>query len=339
MAKRNAEKPDLSRSGKHTKGRPGRAPLLIVAGLPDATAKIAAATINNDVETRWYAVAGTFPNNDGEIYARADTITDLMTQACKFAIADAKDKDGIPIPSRIALAYVAAAGSDNLWDGFGHSVWPIPLVHPDRDPNKRHWRFDIHAVNALLALASRSAEAEFAEAMRLRLEARRSDDVLLLPGRNFHLANDQRLATRFRSFMRGELTAPQIEREVRVERFAYERLAEFYNRTGGRGKRFAVDQRELVFAKSHLGQDGGLHDIVAGERLSQALLRRALEGRYRFGTPLQPPGFQHDVQREGGVDLVRERFDCSGKGLIEVSADHANVFANDVVTARLTRKI
>ncbi len=339
VVKRNRNKRESLWAGKHKSGQPGPSPLLVIAGLPKLTALSAAATINNK-EKRWKSVAGVFPNNDSEIYANDSAITDLLVRTCKFAIAGRRDEAGVTIPSRMVVAYVAAEGSDRLWDGFGHSVWPIPLVHPDWAPMKeRHWRFDIHEVNILLKRAIHAAEAETPEEMRLRLEARRTDDVLLLPGSNFHLANHEQLRTRYRAFMRGEISADQIEEEVHVERFAYERLAEFYNRTGGRGKKFAVDQRKLVFAKSQYGQDGAHHDIDPGRQLTQELLRRELEGRFRFGTPLEPPGFQHDVQRELGEPLVRERFDCTINGLVEVSGDHANLFANDVVKGRDVKKV
>jgi hypothetical protein len=339
MAKKNKNQ-NAPVSRKQKRGPPGPSPLLVVAGLPQATAKIAAATVTNNAGTRWRAVAGAFSNNDDAIYGSTGSITDLLFTTCAFATIGAKDADGVTNPSRIAVAYVAAEGSDRLWDGFGHAAWPLPLVKPDWDLTKRqHWRFDIETVNVLLDRALHSAETEFAETTRLRLEARRPEDVLLLPGRNFHLAQDERLAARYRAFVRGELEVGQLEAEVRVERFPYERLAKFYERTGGRGKRFAVDQRGLVFAKSHYGQHGGHHDMGASAQFSQAVLRRELEGRFRFGTPLDPPGFQHDVQREGGAELVRERFDCTDKGPIEVTADHVNVFSNDVVTARYVKKV
>ena len=48
---------------------------------------------------------------------------------------------------------------------------------------------------------------------------------------------------------------------------------------------------------------------------------------------MNPPGFQHDVQWEDGSDMVREVLFCIDRGLVEVSGDHANVFANDKITA------
>jgi hypothetical protein len=321
----------LSRPEK--RGPPGPSPLLVIAGLPEATALPSAATINNDAQSRWRAIASAFPTRDGGFYADPAAILELGRLTCEFAMAGGPDQDGVPTPSRIVVAYVDGEALEQLWEVFGHAVWPVPLQHPDWNwPAGRHWRHEIETVNQLLRRALLEIEAAPAESLRLRLEARRRDDVLLLPGRNFRLGDDQCLIERFRSFMSGQLDVAGIEAGVHVERFAYERLAPFYNRVGGRGQKFAVDVRDLVFAKSHYGQDGGHHAIAAGATITAPLLQRTLEGRYRFGTPLEPAGFQHDVQREGGEQLVDERFDCVTKGEIEVSGDHANVFPSDVVT-------
>ena len=176
-------------------------------------------------------------------------------------------------------------------------------------------------------------EENATDILRRRLEARRAEDVLLLPGRNFHLDPEHRLVERFRLFMSGMIDITGIE-----EKFAYERLAAFYSRMGGRGKRFAIDSRNIVFAKSHYGQDGGQHAIPATTEVTAALLQRTLESRYRFGTPLEPAGFQHDAQREGGVHFDHEPFECVTKGTVKMDGDHVNVFPSDVVTGQVARE-
>lgn len=314
------------------RGAPGPAPLLVIAGLPQATARAAAGTINNDPRARWHAVASPFPRDDREIYRHADAIADLGRQACEFAREGNRDREGIPAPSRIAVAYVLEDGFEELWTVFGHAVWPIPLVHPDRDPAMgRHWRHEIEVVNQVLQRALAALEAGPAEALRLRLEAHRTDEVLLLPGRNFHLEGGERLVERFRAFMSGALEVHDIAAGIRIERFAFDRLEAFYRRCGGNRKKFAVDERDLVFAKSHHGQHGAHHRLAGAADLTPAIVQRTLEARYRFGTPLVPDGFQHDAQREGSR-LRRERFDCVVKGRIPISGSHANVYPSDVVT-------
>ena len=110
------------------------------------------------------------------------------------------------LPSRIAVAYVDEPGFERLWNVFGHAVSPIPLRHPDWTwPKGRHWRHEIETVNGVLRHALAAAEANVAEALRLRLEAHRAEEMVpLLPGRNFHLYPERRLVERFRSFMSGD---------------------------------------------------------------------------------------------------------------------------------------
>lgn len=331
-AKKAAE--DRSRSEK--RGAPGPTPLLVIAGLPEATALAAAATINNDVNLRWRAIATAFTNRDNSIYAEPRPILELGRLACGFAIADAYDADGIPSPSRIAVAYVDTPGFEQLWEVFGHAVWPIPLRHPDWTwPKGRHWRNEIETVIRVMRQELAVIETNIAEEVRLRLEAHRSDDILLLPGRNFQIDPELRLIDRFRAFMSGQIDVAGVEEGVRIEKFPYERLAEFYKRMGGRGKRFALDRRDIVFPKSNYGQDGGQHDIPAGLEITATIVQRALESRYRFGTPLKPAGFQHDAQREGGAQFADEAFHCVNKGVVMMSGDHVNVFPNDVTTGKI----
>ena len=317
------------------RGPPGPSPLLVIAGLPKATAQAAAQTINSNPSSRWRAVSTAFVSRDQNFYDESSAAVELGRIACDFAIALKRDDEGVPSPSRICVAYVDGAGCEKLWDVFGHAVLPVALRHPDWTwPKGRHWRQEIETVNSILALALTALEGNEAEEFRHRLEAHRSDDVLLLPGRNFHLQDGSRLIDSFRDFMLGNKNVADVEFGIQVKKFPYERLAEFYKRTGGRGKRFAIDRRNIVFAKSNNGQDGGQHKIPANTDISAALLRLQFESRYRFGTPLRPAGFQHDAQLEDGALFHAEVFDCATKGPVEVTGDHANIFPSDVVTGK-----
>lgn len=323
---------ELSRPER--RGVPGPMPLLVIAGLPEATALAAAATLSNDPQSRWHAVAAPFGSGDERIYDAEAAIRRLAARACGFALKGTPTAEGVPMPSRLAIAYVSQDGSEALWRVFGHAAWPLPLVHPDWTwPKGRHWRHDIETVNALLRRAVATIEVAPARDIQLRLEARRGEDPLLLPGRNFHLAGGARLVERFRGFMAGRLTVAEVEEGIEVRRFAFEKLRRFYEHVGGKNKKFAVDERELVFAKSHHGQHGGRHRILAeGEELAPAVVQRILESRFRFGTPLEPEGFQHDAQYEGKRLLDNMPFDCTARGSIEVSGTHANVYPSDVVS-------
>ena len=196
------------------RGPPGPTPLLVIAGLPEATAGPAAATINNNSHSRWRAIASAFTNRDEAIYETPRAVLELGRLACEFAMNGVRDADGIPAPSRLAVAFVDVPGFERLWEVFGHAVWPIPLRLPDWTwPKGRHWRHEIETVNRLLRSSLAATQANAAEELRLRLEAGRTDDILLVPGRNFHLGGNDRLIKRFRSFMSGQIDAADVEKE------------------------------------------------------------------------------------------------------------------------------
>jgi hypothetical protein len=316
-------------------GAPRPTPVLVIAGLPKATALAAEGTVNKR-NGRWRAIASTFPENDAAFYD-ASALLDLVRRVCAFARDQAKDREGVPVPSRLLLAYVQAPDAPRVFEGFGHSAWPIALRDEAPDEGEpdapRHWRHNIETVNQRVAEVLKQAESASVEGLRQRLEARRTDEVLLLPGRNFHTGDADRLVSRFQDFMCGATTVDDVAEGINIQRYAFSRLEIFYRETGGSNKRFARDARGLVFARSERGQHGAHHDVLPADA-DLSLLRRTLEGRFRFGTPIQPEGFQHDVQWEKGRPLRDVEFDCAQDGPIRVNASHANVYPNDVVKVR-----
>lgn len=322
----------LPQSHNKARGPAGRAPLLVIAGLPATSAKIVEATIDNDRSTRWSAIAGAFSRDDAAIYADPRAMTDLLGRVCAFAIEGRAEDPSTVDPTRVVLAYVPAGGDEALWDGFGHSAWPLRLQHPDGvDADGSHWRHDPEMALVLARQAIATAEGDAVNSVRFRLEARRTDDPLLLPARNYMTDAHGPLVDAYRLFLQGALNVAAVEARVTRKRFPFELLPKFYAKAGGQKKTFAYDKRGLVFPRG-AGQHGA-HHLLPEDDLSPERLRRELEGRFRFGTPLEPPGFQHDVQWEKAAALVREHFECVDLGAVSVSGDHANVYGNDVVKA------
>lgn len=319
-----------------TRGAAGKGPLLLLAGLPERTAKAAAGTINADKAQPWRAMSVAFSDHD-PIYTDS-TASELAALALAYAQESPPDDAELIDPTRIVLAFVDDDWTDPLWDGFGSSVLPVRMRHPGWDPRaKRHWRFDIETVNLMVRRALVAAESVATTDLRLRLEAHRRDDALLLPSRNFQMDDGAPLRERFRSLFQTEFPPADIaalDGSVKRRKYAYPELSKFYAKVGGRNISFAYDARKLVFAKARVGQDGGQHELKAGLDLTAERVRRELEGRFRFGTPLLPAGFQHDVQWAGGAPLVRERMDHVDRGPVDVFGDHANIFGSDVITAQ-----
>jgi hypothetical protein len=322
------------------RGAAGRAPLLVLAGLPSETARAAAGTINNDAAITWRAISVPFPDHD-PIYDIA-SVEDLASQVLNYAKEDEPPNVALIDPTRIVLAYVDSDWTDPLWEVFGSSVWPVRMSCEDWGwEGGRHWRFDIDTVMAMVRRAVATAESAHVTALRLRLEAHRRDDPLLLPARNFLLPQKTPLKERFLDLLDDEFAPEAVEAldaDVVRRKFPFPNLRKFYSLTGGENLTFAVDSRDLVFAKARVGQDGAQHLITDGADLTTERLRRELEGRFRFGTPLIPAGFQHDVQWEFGAPLVRERMFHVDLEDVDVFGDHANVFANDMITADRVEK-
>src|SRR4051812_15416657 len=154
MARRRKKKAVDALTRAEKRGAPGPTPLVLIAGLPETTARVVARTIINDDDLTWHAVAAKFSPHDGAIYGEPAPILALGKAACGIAFEDHADGNGVPKPSRIAIAYVDGPGSGALWDVFGHAAWPIPLRYPDWTyVGGRHWRNDVAAAARVIRQA------------------------------------------------------------------------------------------------------------------------------------------------------------------------------------------
>jgi hypothetical protein len=304
-------------------------PLLIIAGLPKLTARVAASSIESACSP-WQAIAIPFADSD-EIYTDS-AVQQLMVEVCTFAQQQRNNssKNKIPAPSRIILCYVDKGSVQKLLSSFGFACYPTKIKVDNWNwLDGKHWRFHIETVvSALKGLINASNDGVM-KSVRLRLEARSASDPLLLPPRNFLINSGLKLESIFSEAVRTE-EFDIIDQSINIKRCNKENLKEFFSRTGGSKKDFAIDSRSLVYATSSRGQHGAVRAKDDVSKTPQIELRLLLESLYRFGTPL-PSGFQHDAQFEYSRLLDREQFECSAKGMIEVSGTHANVYPDDVV--------
>jgi hypothetical protein len=150
----------------------------------------------------------------------------------------------------------------------------------------------------------------------------------MLPPMNFHCSGGARLGATFRAVSRGVIDWATVKASVPLLRFRHSDLPKAI--TGGKKHaQFYVDARGLVFPPADRNGDHGIPREISQDssiRVLQALLRSL----YRFGSVIDY-GFQHDVQLPRGRLLDRVQFDCSIKGVIEVSGTHANIYPNDFV--------
>lgn len=301
------------------------APLVIVTGVSGALAASVVGAIEKQTPP-WRAVCRPFAEKDGGLYAQDTAIIESMRAAFEFA-KHRRSPEGkaVPEPNRAVLAYVDDPSAGRLLDAFGHSVLPMKLADDRWEwPGGRHWRHYPETLLTLIKQALAAADSPEMMSLHLRLQARRNDDALMLPGRNYHAGGD-RLAAHYRAWLDNPTnTASDIEAVVETRRFKFEELEEFYKRTQGRNKSFAYDDRGLVFAKSEYGQHGRVWELPS-ETPDVPILRQKLESLFRFGTPI-PEGFQHDVQWTDGKLLANQIFDCAEAGPKAFSGSHANVY-------------
>jgi hypothetical protein len=302
--------------------------LAVVVGLPRPAHNAAKIAIE-EAFPRWRVISEPFPEGRERIYSFDEPVERTLRRVCDFASEQAELP--IPRPARLVLLYVAAPGEDRLFEGFGYAALPVRIDDPGWHwPHGKHWSADTAVTHRLLldALAA-TANAPLHD-LRLRLERAEPCDALLLPPRNFEVVDEGSLQPRFDRLLREGGFMAAVFDDLASRHFAFNELKDFFKHVPANSGVFRLDKRGLIFASAPRGQHGAMRvqDVEAIDELRQ--YRLLLEGLYRFGTPLRS-GFQHDVQRQN-ASLVKEKFYCAARHeTIEISASHANIFANDVV--------
>jgi hypothetical protein len=324
----------MAKSKKKIVPPPGIKGLAILAGLPATTSTAITRTLAKDF-AGWEFISTPFPEEVERRYTSPGPINKLLYEATSFALETLGDSKGerIPRPSQIVLLYASGPRSATLVEQFGFAARYVEVLEPE-DPWKhgRHWTHRME--DALLAFkdSMNFVESEKHRDIKLRIEKMKSHDPLLLPARNFNTQSGTKLADLFLKFALEEGKLELIDQSIKKKRYKTDELPLFYPRMGGKNMWFCYDARGFVFARTANGQHGPARMISGENSNDTAARRRLLEALFRFGTPLAD-GFQHDVQLEGGRLLKSAVFECAEAGEISVSADHANVYSNDVVRA------
>jgi hypothetical protein len=302
--------------------------LVVIAGLP-RPAHNAAKIAVEEAYPRWRVICEAFPEGHERIYLHDEPVERTLKKVCEFASSQLDLP--VPRPGRLVLLYVAAPGADRLLQGFGYAALPMRIDDAAWHwPHGKHWSSDATRTHALLRDAVAATEEGFLHELRLRLERADSNDALLLPPRNFEVANEGSLEQRFdRLLTEGDFVAADFD-DLASRHFAFHELKDFFKRVPANHGVFRLDRRGLIFATAPRGQHGAMRAQDLEGVAGMAEYRLLLEGLYRFGTPLRS-GFQHDVQWQN-ASLVREAFYCAkSRREVHVTGSHANIFANDVV--------
>ncbi len=311
---------------------PGARGMAILAGLPGNISIAAANSLKKEFEG-WEFIATPFPESLNQRYNSNRSIGELLRKATDFSLQTLNDSEGenIPRPSQIVVVFPEAPNFEKLVDYFGFSARYVKTRDPEEPwDHGRHWTFRVEDVLQALRKSITEINSEKFKDLKLRIEKMKSHDPLLLPARNFITKNGAYLENIFSQFALNENTLGEVEESVSKRKFTSDMLPAFYQKMGSRNLTFCYDNRGYVFARTSKGQHGFIREVPAERKEDIDLRRRLLEALFRFGTPLSD-GFQHDVQPEGGKQLINATFRCAEAGEIKINGDHANIYSNDVV--------
>ena len=158
-----------------------------------------------------------------------------------------------------------------------------------------------------------------------RLSSPRDTELLFLPPRNFRVSQTERMSDIFSAMQRQ--TASWVGPIDRVQTVKITSGDLYKSIPAGANKEVLSDFRGLLFP--HDPSYHGLQRELA-EDCSHEERKRFMRSQFRFGVPLRD-GFHHDVQFTSRRKLRGAEFDCSRRGLLQLSCSHANVYPNDYV--------
>jgi hypothetical protein len=302
--------------------------LFLLAGLPHPLHSRIEEFFQKVAANHAKVIATPSPSYDGLLY-RERTVHALLTAGAQFAVRRLKNRSDNQAarPRRIALFYVPAEDDELLIRAFDFFVFPVPLrdlsTFDDYGNQRRHLR---EACEAAIRKGLEVFARDLVGLLQRRIESRKSHEPLLLPPVNFHLDN-QRLQQPFCELTRGvRAWTNAMPATVNPQMFDHGMLPDFLDHN----ERQVIfrDFRNVVFPSARPTEFHGTQEVDPAAEVR--VLRELLRTTYRFGTSL-PQGFHHDAQFEGGRHFNQTRFECSGKGVLSVTASHVNIYPNDYV--------
>jgi hypothetical protein len=312
--------------------QPGsRRDMYVLAGLPLPVYARAVAFLENRLPLA-LVLGSPAPPIDGALYP-ANAVASLVRTVGQFAVARREKGQAQPVaPATITLFYVPAADEERLLSAFDFAVMPAPLgALVAFDDHYRQLRHDPQAaIDALLAGVDRAGETRTAlNHVVRRLGRKSSDESLLLPPRNFLVA-DSDLVPTFREFRQG--ARPWTDRLPHLGPVPLTHDDMPKRIPANKTDRLFVDNRGMAFPIAHpTAYDGAPREAVP-DADAPAIIEK-LRSLYRFGGALER-GLHHDAQRSDGSPLGGATFHCSEKGTFDAKGAYANVYPDDFVRVR-----
>jgi hypothetical protein len=298
-----------------------RAPLVILAGLPNPICVAVAAAIETRSRTR---VIYQPSCNDGRHLYTEKTVRALVNAVSGFAVRHLKSEEIPLIPEHILLAYVPADDQERLLAEFEFYVFPVPLsLLAEYDENGRQNRHNRTLAEKYIVSSLETALREFTE-IKSRLSSVSDKEPLFLPPQNFRVSGTEPIAYVFRSMMRQRTSWADLIDSVQRVAVTSDDLCKHIRK--GIKKTVLSDARDLLFPHdpSEHGPERELpQDCSDNDR------KHLMRTSFRFGVRLRN-GFHHDVQF-AGRNLNGQTFECTREGLLQLNCSHANIYPNDYV--------
>ena len=298
-------------------------PLYIVAGLPQPVSQNAVASLrkSHDLPPALYIQAASKRN--GPIYDR-DSVLALLKATCEEIRRSDEDTQSLIQPRRIILLYIPDHTSHVLLDGFGLACFPIPIEVEDEKAHLLRKKTDFATQSLKKIIGSPIDKLQIAE---IEISSKFRKTALLLPANNFiEESTGTPIGDWFRCLMNGTEDWEHAQARLYLSKLTRDDLP----RITARRIWAYVDKRNLCFLPAEARE---MHGIIREGAFSEdtASLRHLLNGKYRFGFPINNDGFHYDVQLKGGASLSRISFTCAINGSVSTKEAYVNIYPNDFI--------
>ena len=300
------------------------APLYIIAGFPAPLSQAIISSLKKGDKLKQGLYVQAASRKSGPLYQEASTNALLRETWAEIRRYEENGLKRIE-PSRLVLLYVPDPSARILLDAFGFSCFPIPIQveSEQRHLLRRNPNFATQTLKHLV----KHIPKENILMLEREISGRMRKTLLLLPPKNFIDPNNhQPLKQWFLDVINDPLELQVVSQRLTLTPLTNEDVSRL---KGGRGRAF-VDNRNLCFLPADVHQEHGRLRTLEKE-LPPETIRHWLNGKFRFGIPINGEGFHYDVQKVGKGDLKGVQFECEIQGAVQTENTHINIYPNDFV--------
>ena len=300
------------------------APLFIIAGFPAPLSQIITSSLKRDSNLKHAFYVQAASSRNGPLYEDSSANALLQETWAQIRRQDESNPKQIE-PSRLILLYVPDPSASTLLDAFGFSCFPIPI---QVEPKNRHLlRKDPNFSAQILKQLVKQVPSNIIRLVEEEISYKMRKTLFLLPPNNFIEPNNRQS---IRQWFVDILNDPE-EWHLVSQRLSLTPLTndQVSGLRGKRGRAF-VDSRNLCFLPADAREEHG-RLRVPREGQGPEVIRHWLNGKFRFGIPINGEGFHYDVQKIGGGNLRSLQFECEVQGKIQTENSYINIYPNDFI--------